>query len=134
MSVISSDGTLIIRVERHVKTGATTDRALVSAVRTGWDTTIDRLLAWWEEPSLAGDDDGFEPPSRESIHVALQLARAYRDNFLSPPLRVVPDGEGGVAFERRSGNLFESLRVAADGRAELLAFENSRLVLREPQQ
>lgn len=131
MSVVTSESTLIRRVEPYLKTGTARDRSLVSA-HPNWGTCIDRLLAWWENPESAGDEDGFLPPSRDAIHAALQLARVYRD-FLPPPMRVAPDGEGGLAFERRAENVFESLRVAADGRAELLAFEDSRLVLRQPQ-
>ena len=134
MSAVRLESTLLRRVERHVETSAASNRSLVSGARGGWESAIDSLLAWWEDPARAGDEDGFVGPSREIIQVALQLASVCRANFLSPPLRVVPDGEGGIAFERRAGHEFESLRVAADGRVELLVFENSRLVHREQQQ
>lgn len=133
MSVITSGSTLMRQVERHVPTGAAHDRSLTNFDRHGWDNAVNRLLLWWQDPARAGDDDGFVPPSRVAVDVAIQVATALRDNRRPPPLRVIPDGEGGVAFERRGGHIFESLRVAADGEKELLVFENSRLVLREPQ-
>ena len=130
MSVASMETTLMGRITRYVGTGAASDRSLVSPRRygRGWDAMISQLLQWSDDPAEAGDDDGFDPPSYTAIGQALELARAWRDAEMVPPLRVLPDGEGGIAFERREGPSFKSLRVSADGTVELLAFENSRLI------
>ena len=135
MSVIRSESTLMGRTTRLVGTGAADDRSLVFQRQTeaarGWGTVIDQLLLWWENPAWAGDDEGFVAPARSATELALQLAQTWRDQGVVAPLRVIPDGEGGIAFERREGPCFTSLRIALDGLVELLNFENSRLVSRE---
>ena len=50
-----------------------------------------------------------------------------RDAGCAAPFCVVPDGEGGIAFERRSGDFFHSLEILADGWIELSTFKNCRL-------
>ena len=47
---------------------------------------------------------------------------------MAAPLRVVPDGEGGISFERRDEIRFQSLDVLQDGSIELHTFRDCRLV------
>ena len=78
------------------------------------------------------DEDGLEVPSIETIRRANQIARRLDPMIGVSELRGVPDAHGGIVLERRCGNLFESIRVSADGTAERCVFDNGRLDLRQP--
>ena len=54
-----------------------------------------------------------------------------RDAGWAAPLRVVPDGDGGIAFEHRAGECFESLELTADGQVELIRFLKSKVMQRQ---
>ena len=71
-------------------------------------------------------------PSEAIIRLAGQIAMVLRDNGAAAPLRVVPDGEGGISFERRSGDWFESLDILEGGSIELTTFKDCRLHSRVP--
>ena len=71
------------------------------------------------------DEDGLAAPSIETIRRANQIVQR-----LDNPMRVVQDAHGGIVFERRSGNVFESIRVSKYS-AERCVFENGRLTSRE---
>lgn len=47
---------------------------------------------------------------------------------LPAPTRVVPDAEAGIVFELQRGDLFETVRLSADGSTEYCIFRNARLV------
>ena len=68
--------------------------------RRGWDSMIDDcLLEWARDPTKLEDDDVVAPSARV-IHRACRVALDLRDAGWAAPLRVVPDGEGGICFER----------------------------------
>lgn len=98
--------------------------------REQWEEIIDsKLIEWGKDPSaLADPGEGIVAPSLQSIKIASEVAQSARDAGWPPPTRVVPDGEGGIAFERQSGGVFESLEVTANGIVELLKFIDCRLV------
>lgn len=99
--------------------------------KEGWQRIINSFLCvWCENPSILEDDE-FVPPSAAVIHRAIDVARDFREKGLAPPLRVVPDGDGGLSFERREGNLSQSLDVLKDGTVELLTFVDCKLVNRQ---
>jgi hypothetical protein len=87
------------------------------------------LLAWHNEPDYLVDEDVL-PPTRQIIYKAYRLAMALRDNRSPGPLRVVPDGDGGIVFERQEGAVFETISVESTGRVEVMSFEGSRLTAR----
>ena len=96
----------------------------------GWRNVIDQhLIEWGRDTGMLQDDD-FVPPSSEIVSLACQVAMACRDEGWSPPTRVVPDGEGGISFERDAGACFESLNVLRDGTVELLVFRDCKLIRR----
>ena len=100
--------------------------------RVGWQKVIDdQLIEWGKDPSQF-EDDGIEVPSGESIRRAYDVARRMHDAGVPPPLRVVPDGDGGITFERQDGPVFQTIEIADDGSVEGIVFENSRLVSRQP--
>ena len=125
------------RVPAVVSTGAASDETLANnalecpANREGWERVIDDcLVKWGQDPSLLEDED-IVPPSLEIVRKACELAMEWRDQGHSPPLRVVPDTDGGISFERRDGDWFQSLNILEDGRVELATFHDCRLYSRQ---
>ena len=99
--------------------------------KRGWEKVIDNyLVEWGADPSVLVDEE-FVPPSKEIIGLAYQWAKDRCEAGWSPPLRVVPDGEGGISFENQVGSRFQSLNIRADKTVELLTFDDCRLVARE---
>ena len=135
MSIMEAHPELGWRIAQAEPTTAAADEGLASRTpnreyRFGWETIIDQyLVEWGRDPSVLMDED-FVPPSIAIIHKACQVARGLRDDGAPPPLRVVPDGEGGISFERRAGSCFQSLNILEDGSIEILTFEDSKLVCR----
>ena len=133
MSVLDSHATLSGSFDEIVATEAATEESLAStagvdeAKYEGWQRIIDDyLIEWGLNPDQLADDD-LIPPSKQVIGYANRVAIALREAKWSPPLRVVPDGEGGIAFEQRSGDFFQSLEIRADATIELSTFKNCRL-------
>ena len=122
-------------VFESVGTRAASDQELVSDWRRdaapAWGSVIDQLLDWWGNPQELADAD-FLPPSKKLIEKVCRLAVDSRDRQLESPLRVVPDGDGGISFERRSGSRFETINFHDDGSTEWLLFEDCKLVRRLP--
>lgn len=95
--------------------------------RKAWSKFIDgNLVEWGRNPSALEDEDFF-PPGRDVIKLACEWALYFRDEGCAPPTMVVPDGEGGISFERVDGEASESLNIYADQTVELLVFNNCRL-------
>ena len=69
------------------------------------------------------------PPSTKAISMACQVTRMLQDR--PPPLRVTPSGDGGIVFERSTGEVFETIEIQEDGSVERATFRNSRLHSRE---
>jgi len=96
--------------------------------RDAWDQIIDRYLIEWARYPSRLDDEGVIPPSADIIHRACEIAIDMRDQTLAAPLRVVPNGDGGIVFERREGPIFQTIEIYEDGSVESAAFVDSRLV------
>ena len=106
------------------------DREQTERNRQEWQTFIDgRLVEWGRDPS-ALEDEGLVPPSPEVINLACRTAMAFRDEGVVPPTWVVPDGNGGIVFERVEGKFSLSLSIYADLSRELLVFDDCRLSAR----
>lgn len=123
-------------IVESVDTGAASDQELVSdgGIRDavdGWSDVINQLLDWLRNPQDLADED-FLPPSRDLIKMVCAIAAASRDDQLSSPLRVVPDGDGGISLEWRWGLRFETINFDEDGSVEWLQFEDCKLVRRLP--
>lgn len=117
------------------RTGVAADESLASVAmrdrdREGWQHAIDTCLIEWGRNPSAVQDEGIQPPTANSLSRACELATAMRNAAEPRPLRVVPDGEGGVVFERRAGELFERLEVDSDGKIEYAILKNFQLVYR----
>jgi hypothetical protein len=102
----------------------------LDANRQAWQRFIDeKLIEWGRDPSLL-DDESVIPPSRPSVDTAVWLAMRLRDAGEVPPLRVVPDGDGGIVFERWEGNLSESFEVSQHGGIEYVQCRDGRVEAR----
>ncbi len=99
-----------------------------------WQRLIDHELTEWPSDPTKFDDDGIEPPSDQTIHLAIALAGHFKDQGLPAPDSVVPDPNGGIVFERRENGLSEVFHVWDDGTVEYQRFQGTRLVERRPLQ
>ena len=74
---------------------------------TDWQRVIDHKLIEWGWNTREFDEEGVEPPSREIVRLAIDLAERFRDAGFPAPDSVVPDPNGGIVFERRENGLTE---------------------------
>lgn len=128
-----ADSLLCDPVRRTHPTKAASDASLESEEdrfaerREGWSKMIDRyLVEWGRDPALLEDED-FEPPALDTISRAIEVAQNAAERGLPPPLRVLPDGDGGIVFERSEGTVFESIKVREDGSVHLLSYRGNEL-------
>jgi len=100
--------------------------------REAWQRLIDeRLLEWLSRPTQL-DEDGFDAPTATIIRLSLDLAERFCEEGFPPPDSIVPDPNGGIAFERREGHVSEVLHVWDDGSVEYMRFHGTQLVERQP--
>ena len=97
-----------------------------------WQRLIDERLNEWARHPEQFEDDGLKPPAAEAMTEACKFAAYCRDRGAKPPLRVAPDGSGGIVFEWHSVPFFHVVEINARGVAEKLVFENGKLLIREP--
>lgn len=103
-----------------------------AASRDTWQKLIDyQLIEWgWNPEQFA--DEGIDPPTRDTVQLAIGLAESLRDAGLAVPSSVVPDANGGIVFERREKDLAEVFHVWDDGTIEYQCFHGTRLIERRP--
>jgi len=131
---MATDSAAVLSGQRRVvyPTASVRDPELIDSAATGanramWDRMIDSTLIEWVRGTAAMEDDGFVPPTPEVISRACEVAMALRDQGWVAPTRIVPDGEGGIAFEHIDGDSSVSLSIHADESVEILTFEDCRL-------
>ncbi len=107
-------------------------RTGAEAPRAVWRSMIEETLNAWQRNPGDFDDDGIRPPSPGIIELALRLASRLCERGSPPPTGIVPNGSGGITFERHHGSSLETFRVLADRSIELLVFDDCRLVSRRP--
>ena len=100
------------------------------AVAGQWKALEDQLLQWENNPQQL-EDEGLTSPSLPIIQLARATAAGMRERGLSVPARVVPNGEGGIVFEGRSGKSFERVEINQDGAVEWATFLDGRLLSRQ---
>ncbi len=93
----------------------------------GWESIIKELRKWLFNPDLVDIEDA-DPPSRQIISKAIELAQEFKQKEFSAPLRVLPDLEGGIVFERREGDYYETVTLNADIEVEIERYEKSVLI------
>jgi hypothetical protein len=94
-----------------------------------WEGVVQQLLDW-EDDTAAVEDDGVIAPARETIRLAIHLARALQAAGIHRTFRVVPTVEGGIALEHRDGCRFYSIEVTTERRVELAIYQGGRLIRR----
>jgi hypothetical protein len=97
-----------------------------------WQRLIVEKLALWARHPEEFADDGLKAPTTEVLADARDFAVFCRTRGVQAPLRVAPDGSGGVSFEWRFGALYQTVEFRAGGEAELLFYENGKLLRRQP--
>lgn len=103
---------------------------LKEPVRESWESAIDRHLIEWGRNPRYFDNAEITAPSKISIDKATQFARCRKqDGSMPGPMRVVPDGDGGIAFEFSIGDSFVSIDVGEEGRIVLNVFRDCKLLL-----
>ena len=133
MTAILEKATLMASLPQVIHTATASDSALGSVVQSDsnlqeWDELIyGKLVEWGKNPAMLEDED-FIVPSSNSIRLGCKVARRLKEEGAQAPLRVVPDGEGGISFEWRQKNVYFELRVQSDGTGEWLEFKGGKLV------
>lgn len=98
-------------------------------IESPWASTKQRIDDWAKDPSALRDSD-LTPPSAIALERSMAIAEILREQGLAPPTRVVPDGDGGIAFERDIGETLVVIEVSAEGAVELLTFHSGKLINR----
>jgi hypothetical protein len=123
-------------LQDYVSTRADTEPSVIRGgeqaddQREAWQQVIDRKLIDWGCHPEQMEDEGIDPPSRETISRAIRLVEAYRDQGCPAPDSVVLDPNGGIVFERREQDISEVLHLWEDGATEYLLFRGTQLVQR----
>jgi hypothetical protein len=100
------------------------------ATADAWARFIDEQLpAWAENPSQLEDDD-LVAPSLTTISRASTIAASLRAQGAPPPTRIVPTGDGGIAFQYEGDPKFVSIEIEPEGPIEILVFNLGRLIYR----
>lgn len=98
---------------------------------TAWQRLIDeRLIEWGRHPEQF-EDDGLKAPTADVLVKACDFVAFCRDHDIDPPLRAAPDGSGGIVFEWKLLPFFYTVEIRASGNAELVIFENNKLMARQ---
>ena len=97
-----------------------------------WGKVLDEQLIEWANHPEDFIEEGLVPPSHDTIQLAFKhVLKPFQAQGRMPPSHVVPDANGGIVFELRSNDAFESIRVQADGHIEYCCFRSERLVDRQ---
>lgn len=125
---------LIESVRTSVDAAIPTSHGVSSGIarREEWQRVIDYQLIEWGRNTEQFEDDGIEPPTRDTVLLAIAVAEKLRDAGLSAPNSVVPDANGGIVFERRQKDVIEVFHVWDDGTIDYQCFHATRLIERRP--
>ena len=96
-----------------------------------WERRIVRIAEWARDAGME-DDDGIVWPTEQAIQSAYQIIQRLRSRRFAVPTEIVPSGDGGIVFSRRTGNSRQEIEVSDSGDVELLLFMDGRLISRKP--
>lgn len=108
--------------------------SLTKEARNAWQRLIDeQLIEWGRRPEQFEDEDGYQAPAPDVLAQATKLVAYCRDHGVLPPLRMAPDGEGGIIFDWKNSDppLHVIAQIHADGVMEMLEFLDCNLVARK---
>ncbi|MEX2315706.1 MAG: hypothetical protein WD669_01050 [Pirellulales bacterium] len=100
------------------------------ASAVAWNNIVDNKLIEWGSTRSEFEDDGLVGPSYEAIGTALKFVKKMRKESWPLPTGVIPDGEGGIVFENRRGDLYQRIEIDQNGRTGLATFRDCKLVER----
>jgi len=93
-----------------------------------WAATVYGKLDEWSRDPTELADDGLDPPTPQSLRLAVRLAQWLQAAGAECPDRVVPDPSGGIVFRYRGYGWADVFHVWDDGSVERCIFDGSRLV------
>jgi len=94
----------------------------------GWNNVINYTLIEWGKSPDSLEDEGIEAPDTTTVRRACEIAIALRDSGFSCPDRVLPNGNGGIVFEKEMGARLFTYEIESDGPIEYREFLQGRLV------
>lgn len=126
----------ITKPEKRLETSLTDMNNIEQTNLIGWQEAKDCLQEWWRHgiPEL---DVELVPPTHEVLEKAFKIAddiakRAFKND---PPSRVLPNGEGGIVFERfqnEAGVQYHvTIEISKDLAVKKTVFKNSKLIREE---
>ena len=92
----------------------------------GWDAMDIQLNQWSKDLSDIVDCDA-TPPSKDVIRLARSYIARFRQKQMDPPAMIVPDGNGGIAFEWHFDRFFRLLEITKDEQLWLSEYQGGRL-------
>jgi len=96
-----------------------------------WEDVYDLLMTWADEPPSI-EHEGLISPTRGAISRAIDTARVFAERNGLPPDRVVPNGEGGIAFERDSDEASIIIEFDAAGTSfQIMVIQSGKLLENE---
>lgn len=134
MTTATSNQSIIAPGEEYMTSGAMSGNGLgseqwiIEKHRAAWNEIIDHKLIEWGRNPEALEDDECEPPTKIAIQMAIEEARLRSDKGDVHPTRVVPDGDGGLAFEFIRGDVVKSMEFRSDGSRAYVACQGGRMI------
>jgi len=94
-----------------------------------WREVFSQLEEWRSAPSSL-EDDGVEAPLERIIRGAEETGLSLKEQGVSSPESVLPDGDGGVVFRWSQKNSSWTIEFDSDGSIESYLMHDGRLVRR----
>lgn len=99
--------------------------------RAAWQDLVNNTLIEWGRDPDQFDEEGIQPPAKETIRRAIRFAGLLDKADLTVPTRIVPDVRGGIVFEYPGNDAFVSFHIQLGRDIELRIFKNHQLIGRE---
>lgn len=97
--------------------------------QAAWQGLRDELADWERAPQRQ-EDEGVVPPDPSVVRLASEIASAMQERDMEPPGRLVPNGDGGLAFRWRTVETTWTVELDMDGAIESSLVRRGRLVWR----
>jgi len=113
-----------------VTTALVYQRSLAEQNSSSWQKVIDEELLNWCVQGLPDLEEDLQPPTHDALAAAILVADKMRTVGAPPPSRVVPNGEGGIIFERfvYPQQIYQAFEIFKDLTTELRTYKDSKLV------
>lgn len=134
--LVDSSGNSSLQLDQRADPRTLVEKDIESAggessdATSGWEKIIDTLGAWADDVTIL-DDEGIIPPSYPIVRKALSLSHTLLARGWVPPLRVVPNAEGGLVFEHGGEEQFETIEIDSDGDVEYVAYLKDKVVCKK---